>query len=442
MISASVLSVGDELLIGDTVNTNASRIGAALSQAGIHIASVRVVGDHIQSMKEAITQELEHRNILILTGGLGPTHDDVTKEVLASLFCSTMRIDERVRDHILKIFKDRNLPVFPANLEQAAVPECFQVLFNPHGTAPGLVCQVGAKLIFALPGVPYEMLWLLEKSVMPILYKTYPQLRPPIIRYLKTAGEAESVLSEEFIQDVSTYLNAGCKLAYLPGPARVMLRITAEDLGQTERTSLKEVTTSGKINGVHLADRFKIDLLERLQGLVFSEEKDETIEENLGKILKEKSLTICTAESCTGGLLINRLTDIPGSSAYVTAGYIAYSNVAKVRDLGVDEKLIEKFGAVSKEVALAMTQGALNRSSADVAVALTGIAGPGGGSKEKPVGLVWMAIQTPQEHFALELMLTKDRIMNKERSVMIAMEAVRRTLLGITRMPYGLEKKS
>lgn len=437
MIRVSILSIGDELLIGDTVNSNASRIGSVLTEAGLDVESVRVVGDDAERMREVIQEEWERSDVCVLTGGLGPTHDDLTKEVLAELFCTDMRVDERVKTHILKIFRDRDLPVYPANLAQSEVPECFQVLFNPHGTAPGMLYKEGNKRLIALPGVPHEMLWLLKNEALPVIQHSYPGIRPRVVRYVKTAGEAESVLSEQFIGDVSEYLNAGCRLAYLPGPARVILRITV-DVDEDLNININDRIEAAQ----HLADSFKEDLLSRLPGLVFSEDKDESLENSLGKLLKKNSLTICTAESCTGGGLVNRLTDVPGSSAYVKGAYVVYSNALKVQDLGVDEQLIEQYGAVSKEVVLAMASGALQRSGADVAVALSGIAGPDGGTKEKPVGLVWLGIQTPQERFALRLMLTKDRLMNKERSIMIALESLRRSMLGIDRMPYGLEKQS
>lgn len=438
MIRASILSIGDELLIGDTVNTNASRIGAVLTETGLNVDSVRVVGDDAVHMRSVVLEEWKRHDVCILTGGLGPTHDDVTKEVLAGIFCSEMRVDEQVREHIFHIFKERDLPVYPANLAQAEIPVCFKPLYNPHGTAPGLQYQSGNKWLFALPGVPHEMIWLLQEKVIPILQTAFPALNPLVVRYLKTAGEAESVLSEQFIGDVSEYLKAGCRLAFLPGPARVMLRITVDlrsVIGNTE-------SEAGNVQADQLADGFKEELTRRCSGLIFSEHKEETLEESLGKLLKQKSLKLCTAESCTGGGLINRLTDIPGSSEYVTGGYIVYSNNLKIQDLGIDQTLIEQYGAVSKEVVLAMTSGALLRSGADVAIALSGVAGPGGGTKEKPVGLVWLGIQTPEEHFALRLMLTRDRLINKERSIMIAMETLRRALLGIDRMPYGLEKQN
>lgn len=428
MASVSILSIGNELLIGDTINTNASRIGAELTDAGFIVNSVRVVGDCRNSLTRVIHEEWSRVDILLLTGGLGPTHDDLTKEVLAELFCTKMKVDERVKQHILSIFENRKLPVYPSNLAQAEIPECFEVLFNPHGTAPGMLLHKDNKVLVALPGVPYEMIYLLTKEVIPRMQKIFSNLTSRAVHYMKTAGEAESVLSEELIGDISSFLSAGCELAFLPGPARVTLRISSTN------------ADPGKANLA--VNEFRQSILGKIQGLIYSEEKDETLEQIIGKILKDKSLTLCTAESCTGGGLLNRLTDTPGSSAYVETGYVVYSNESKGRELGVDAELIEQFGAVSKEVVLAMAEGAANRSGADVAIALSGVAGPGGGTKEKPVGLVWMALKTPEELFALRLLLTQDRLINKERSIIIALETLRRTLLGIKRLPYGLEKQA
>lgn len=429
MDSISIISIGNELLIGDTINTNASHIGAELTEAGFDIQSIRVVGDHADRLKGVIRDELDRVNILLCTGGLGPTHDDITKDVLAELFCPEMRLDEHVKSHITSIFNKRGFPLYPSNLAQAEIPKCFETLFNPHGTAPGMYFEKEGKVIIALPGVPYEMKYLLQNEVIPRL-KSKTDIGSRVVRYLKTAGEAESVLSEELIGDVSEFLQKGCELAFLPGPARVTLRITTTDHkgNRSDELSL-------------LADEFKQSISERIPGLIYSEEKEESLEKCVGNILKKKSLTICTAESCTGGGIINRLTDTPGSSAYVQNGYVVYSNESKVRDLGVDEKLIKEFGAVSKEVVIAMAEGAVMHSGADVVLAISGVAGPGGGTLEKPVGLVWLGIKTPDECFALRLLLTQDRLINKERSITIALEALRRTLLGVKRLPYGLEKQ-
>ena len=424
MATASILSIGDELLIGDTVNTNASEIGARLNESGISVRSVLTLPDEEDAILEALEAGLSRNDLVVTTGGLGPTHDDVTLRTICKLFGSELVIDENVLQAIEKVFAERSLPMTPANRDQALVPEGARVLFNHHGTAPGLWMEREGAVLVVLPGVPHEMRHLLRDAVLPSLKERYPSARAAHTRYLRTAGEAESVLDGAFIGDLSEHFQKGCTLAYLPGPGRVTLRLSCRDLDP--RASMEKVGALERV------------LMERAGFCVYGEGRDTSLEQVLGNVLRERKLRICTAESCTGGALASTLTDVPGSSDYVLGGFVTYSNALKTAVLGVNPTLLETHGAVSRQVARAMAEGAATASGADVAVSLTGVAGPGGGTPEKPVGLVWLGVKTPDRAFTLKLTLTRDRLVNKRRSVMIAMETVRRTLLGIDRMPYGL----
>ena len=424
MKKAHIISIGNELLIGDTINTNAAHIGQRLTHLGITTEQIFTIPDDFSIIKKRISRSLEQADVTIVTGGLGPTHDDITKKVVAEIFDSKMVSNELVLNHIKKIFSDRGYTLSPSNIEQAQVPEVCTVLFNKQGTAPGMWFEKLGHYLAVLPGVPYEMKHLMETGVEPKLLSIYKGLNIRVTDYLKTAGIPESTLSD-LIGNLDEYTNNGVGVAYLPNPGGVTMRLSAE--GATKEMAEQKLVKLRKM------------VFDKSGDFIFARQKDKTLAEVVGSLLTEKNLTIATAESCTGGMLSNEITDVPGSSGYLLGGIVAYANSAKSQLLDIDEKLIEEFGAVSKPVALAMAKNAAKKFGADIGVSTTGIAGPGGGSDDKPVGTVWIGFFINGENFALKTVFTNNRLVNKQRTVMVALETLRRYLLGIKTYPYELK---
>lgn len=427
MKRAHIISVGNELLIGDTVNTNASRIGRILTEYGFSVDEVITISDNYQAIRRTIEWSLSHADLVISTGGLGPTHDDVTKKAVADIFKSEMVLDERVLNHIKKMFRKRGFEFSRSNKDQAMVPEACDVLFNKSGTAPGMWFVKNGSCLAVLPGVPYEMQYLMEKKVSEKIRAVFPQMRFRKVSYLKTAGVTESSLSDDVIGDLDSFITNGFEVAFLPGPGGVTLRLSV----QGESAELSEDRLINLENYI----------MQKAGVYVFGKGRDLTLAEALGNELRKQSLSISVAESCTGGHLSNDITDIPGCSDYFKGSVVAYSNEVKISRLGVPASVIEEEGAVSRETALAMAGGVARLLNSDIGISTTGIAGPGGGTEQKPVGTVWMGFRILDEHFALKALLTKDRNINKKRSSMIALETVRRTLLKIDEMPYGIKKE-
>jgi len=424
-MKAEIISIGNELLIGDTVNTNASWLGEFLTEHGVEVTAIHTVGDDLDPVMRTIRESMERSDLVICTGGLGPTHDDVTKKALQQLFDAELRVDEPTLKFIRKIFKKRNIPFSKSNYHQAEVLDNCEVLFNKQGTAPGMWFREFDSALAVLPGVPFEMKQLMKEKVLPKLAELMPDKEFRSSRYLVTAGIGESTLSDEVIGDLDRFLQNGTTVAYLPGLQGTRIRISAYGSSDEEiQSKLKP-----------LADH----IYEKAGDLVIGEGKELTLSEVLGRRLRERGLTIASAESCTGGLLASTLTDTPGSSDYVVGGVVAYSNRIKIDELAVSGGLLEKHGAVSRPVALQMARNVAQKFRSDIGISTTGIAGPDGGTEEKPVGTVWIGYWSKEKHFALKTRLTNDRLINKERSVAIALETVRRVLADMKTMPYGLE---
>lgn len=424
-MKCQIISIGNELLIGDTVNTNASWIGTFLTSHGVEVSRVHTISDDLGLLKSVIKDAMSEAELVITTGGLGPTHDDITKKAVAQLFGAKMKVDEDTLNFIKDMFQKRGLTFSKSNYTQAEVPENSEVLFNKQGTAPGMWFEEMNSRLAVLPGVPYEMKGLMKHQVLPKIEDVIQGSSKRFSRYILTAGIGESNLSDEVIGDLSDYLNDMLSVAYLPSPLGNRIRISAHG------SSAEQVKAD--------IDKVARHIHEKAAEVIVGEGKELTLSEGLGNLLRKKSLTIATAESCTGGMLSNVITDIPGCSDYMMGGMITYSNQAKMDLLSVSEQLLEDYGAVSKEVALQMAKGIADRFDADIGVSTTGIAGPGGGSEEKPVGTVWIGYWSKDRHFALKALFTNDRLINKERSVSVALEMVRRTVKNIEKMPYGLK---
>lgn len=409
-----VVTIGDELLLGETVDGNAAWLGRTLAASGIRVSARATVGDDPPAIREAAARSLERTGTVLCTGGLGPTLDDVTKPVLADLFGRPLVLDDEVLDHIRRRFETRGLPMPDINRGQAEVPEGATVFMNPRGTAPGLALEdEGGRVAILLPGVPAEMRVLVEGQVLPYLERRWPEGRRPIVhRVLRTTGIPESALAER-VDDIVRDL-PGLGVAFLPSTTGVDLRLTSWG-------ALPPGEAEAALDAA----------LERLRARVGSAVYTvgtEGLTEVVGRILRERGLTLAVAESCTGGLLGKRLTDVPGSSEYFVGGVIAYADDAKVSMLGVRPETLAATGAVSGETAREMAEGARVRLGAGAALAITGVAGPGGGTEEKPVGTVWVAAATAEGSRAEHRRFAGDRGEVRDRSAQAALELLRRTL--------------
>ncbi len=377
-MKASIITIGDEILIGQIVDTNSVSIAKHLNSAGIVVREKISIGDDREQIQQCVTRAMENFEVTIITGGLGPTKDDITKKTLAELFHSGMHYDPTVAGHVERMLTARGIDFNELNRSQAMVPDCCTVLFNVHGTAPGMWFEHDGHVVVSLPGVPFEMEHLMQDEVMPRL-KAHFSLRQIVHRTMITAGLAESMLAKR-IESWENALPPYLKLAYLPNPGAVRLRLSAYEV--EGESVAREI------------DRQFEKLRQLIPHNVIGFETA-SMQELVHEILTRRGLTLATAESCTGGTIASRFTAMPGASAYFLCGVVSYSNEAKADVLGVNPDDIARYGAVSEQVARQMAEGARRIAHADYAVATTGIAGPTGGSAEKPVGTVWIAVATP-----------------------------------------------
>lgn len=380
MIKATIITIGDEILIGQIVDTNSVSIAKRLNAAGITVEEKLSIGDDAEQIATTLKRAHTLSQIVIITGGLGPTKDDITKHTLARIFSSQLIENKAVAEHVEKMLAVRGIAFNALNRSQAMVPECCTVLFNHHGTAPGMWFEEGDHVTISLPGVPFEMEHLMEDEVMPRL-KAHYSLHANIHRTMITSGIAESMLAER-IAEWEDALPKGVKLAYLPSPNIVRLRLSTYDSedGVEARKRIDELFNQ----------LYKI-IPDNIVGY-----EDASVQQLVHQLLTERGKTLAVAESCTGGTIASRFTAMAGSSAYFLAGVVAYANEAKRDILGVNYDDIMRYGAVSEQVARQMAEGARRITRADYAIATTGIAGPTGGTTQKPVGTVWIAVATPQ----------------------------------------------
>ena len=407
MIKATIITIGDEILIGQIVDTNSVSIAKHLNKAGITVAEKLSIGDDALQIEKALKRAHTQSQIVIITGGLGPTKDDITKHTLARIFSSSLVEDVAVAQHVEAMLAQRGIAFNALNRSQALVPECCTVLFNYHGTAPGMWFDQGENVTISLPGVPFEMEHLMEDEVMPRLKARY-QLHANIHRTMITSGIAESILAER-IAGWEDALPEGVKLAYLPSPNIVRLRLSTYDSEDGEA-----------------ARRLIDSLFEQLYKIIPDNIvgfEDASVQQLVHQMLTQRGKTLAVAESCTGGVIASRFTAMAGSSAYFLAGVVAYANEAKRDVLGVSYDDIMRYGAVSEQVARQMAEGVRRVTGADYAIATTGIAGPSGGSAEKPVGTVWMAVATPRRTIAMMRNSGTDRgqIVNRASAYAIEM---------------------
>lgn len=374
-MNVTIINIGDELLIGQVVNTNASTMARMLTEAGMEVGKTVVVGDSRDDIWQAVDVAMHSSDTVLVTGGLGPTKDDITKKLLCEYFGSELVESEVALENVKRLFAVRGFELTPVNRAQALVPKCCEVLNNDVGTAPCMWFEREGKVLVSLPGVPHEMEWLMANRVIPKLKETF-KMETIINKNILTQGIGESFLSD-LIEPWELALPKCIRLAYLPVAGMTKLRLTCRISPDNQETP---------------------DIPELLQGLYkiagqyIVGEDCETLAELVHKSLTERGLTLATAESCTGGTIASQLTAQAGASAYFKGGVVAYSNEVKECALGVQHSTLEAHGAVSEETAREMAEGVRKRLGADLAIATTGIAGPDGGTKEKPVGTVWIAV--------------------------------------------------
>jgi len=410
---AEIITIGDELLIGQVVNTNQAFIAERLNAAGVRIERMTTVGDDRKAILKAFQSAWETADIVIVTGGLGPTHDDITKNALCEFFHVGLVPSPEVRNHIESLLATRNIQWSAAAEGQTLVPEQCRVLENPVGTAPGLLHESHGKLFAVLPGVPHEMRAIVEGSLVRLVKA---RTGGTVIRHktLCATGIGESLIASR-LGNIDA-ITGGASLAFLPSPFGVRLRISIE--AQDQESADTAVT--------QVEERIRAKVGKYIYGV-----DDEHLEEVVGKILKERSLTIAVAESCTGGLIADRLTNISGSSVYFERGLITYSNRSKIEMLGVPGEMLSRYGAVSREVSEAMAAGVRHMAGTDLGLSTTGIAGPTGGSPEKPVGLVWIGIADRSGTLAMKFTFGSGRMLVKQRASQAALELVRRRVMRI-----------
>lgn len=412
MRRAAIINIGDEILLGQIVNTNASWMSESLSEIGVQVVSQQVVSDGAEDIRQALDYAQERASLILLTGGLGPTKDDITKKVLVDYCGDELTFDAKLYERLQLYFKKMGREATEAHRIQCFMPDRAEQLVNKMGTAPGMLFEQGDNWIVSLPGVPYEMKYLMNEEVLPRLQKERGGLHLKRVTIL-TVGRGESQIAE-YVEDLEDALPSHIKLAYLPHLARVRLRLTAT--GSSPEKLDAELS------------EWKSAFSNRLGDLVYGYGTT-TLSQAVQNEMVEKNLTLATAESCTGGNVAREITSNPGSSAYFVGGLIPYSNSMKEKFLDVPADVIQKYGAVSEKTVRAMVSGAIQHFGVDIAVATSGIAGPGGGTPEKPVGTVWLACGNSEQIITKCLQLSKNRGLNIEYSTIWALNLIRRFLM-------------
>lgn len=413
-MQAEIITIGDEILIGQIVDTNSAWIGEQLNLNGIKLHQITSISDDEEHIYHALESLHSKTKLVLMTGGLGPTKDDITKHTLARYFKTELKFHEPTYEHVKQLFARFNVEMTETNRKQAELPESCTIITNNYGTAPGMWFERDGVVYVSMPGVPYEMKKMVSNELMPRIKKHFRT--PSIIhRTVLTQGIGESFLADKIVDWENSLPAEGIKLAYLPSPGLVRLRLSIT--GDNEADLLERVNRK----------------IKELQGLIpqyiYGYEK-EKMEEIVGRLLKEKGQTLATAESCTGGRISHLVTSVPGSSEYFMGGVVSYSYQSKEDMLGVKKTTLETYGAVSEETVLEMAQGAKERFNTDYAISASGIAGPTGGMDDKPVGTVWIAVASPQGVKAKKFTFGDNRERNIVRSSLAALNMLRKEILG------------
>ena len=405
IITATILTIGEEILYGHILDTNANFISNAFSEVGIKVVMHLSVGDIYNDILDALKIAEARSDVVVITGGLGPTNDDITKKCLSNYFKSEIKLNQKVFEDLSYYFKKRGFPFTESNQKQAYLPENALVISNEMGTAPGMWFEKDNTIFVSMPGVPHEMKYLVEKKIIPKLTVVF-QSNIIYHKLIMTAGIGESWLAEK-IEKWESSLPENISLAYLPSYGQVKLRLTAR--GEDKQFLIDEVKSY-------------TNSLQKYIGQYIYGEDGETIQEAIGKKLTSNKQTLSTVESCTGGYISHLITSVPGSSVYYKGAVIAYSNDIKESIINVRSETLQNFGAVSEETVKEMADGIRKKFKTDYAVATSGIAGPGGGTADKPVGTVWIAIAGPDGTILTKkLTILKDRISNIKYSSVTAL---------------------
>ena len=411
-MNAVLITVGDEILIGQIVDTNSAWMAQQLNLQGIKVQAIYSVSDDREDILDAIHRGFSQADLILMTGGLGPTKDDITKKTLAEYYKVGMSFHGGTWDRIQKLFERWGRNSTEAHRLQCYMPDNATLLYNRLGTAPGMWFDEGGKVLVSMPGVPFEMKAIVKDELLTRLQERFPG-KPIAHRTIQTVGEGESRIAariENFEEQLPKYI----KLAYLPSLGRVRLRLT----GTHEDEALLNSQLDEKVE----------ELKAIIPEFIFGYDKD-TLEEVVGQLLKEQGKTLATAESCTGGYVAHRITSIPGSSAYFKGSVIAYDNAVKTSQLGVSPDTLNNHGAVSEQTVIEMVKGAVKTLETDFAMAISGIAGPSGGTPEKPVGTIWLAAGNEQQIRTRKLQLGKDRMRNIEYTSGQVLNLLRQYLL-------------
>jgi len=414
-MNAHIITIGDEILIGQTLNTNAADISNKLVDIQVFVKKASIVADDEGEILDEFKNCWEKNDLIIVTGGLGPTHDDVTRQCVVKFFNTELVEDPEVLDDVKKIFEKRGRKIDKINQGQALVPKIAKSIRNLLGTAPGLYIEKDEKIFVVLPGVPAEMNYMMETFVIPHLREKIGEIKSYSLRSnLLTTGIPESLLFKR-LGNLKELLE-GAKLAFLPNQYGVKMRITVEsETEELAKNKLLEVEQK----------------IRRRVGRYIYSRTEESLEEVVARLLTERGLTISVAESCTGGNLSNLLTNVPGASKYFERGIISYGNVSKIEILNVNEDTLNEHGAVSLQVAQQMAEGSRAISGTDIGLSITGIMGPTGATTDKPVGLVYIGFCDEKVCTAKKFIFGENRIFNKQRTTQAALEMIRRYILGI-----------
>jgi nicotinamide-nucleotide amidase len=411
-MKASIITIGDELLIGQTIDTNSAWMGAELSKAGFDVYRITSIHDRREDILNALNEAAGKTDVVLITGGLGPTSDDITKQTLCEFFNTHLIINNEVLTMIEEMMVHRNFPMNEKNRQQAEVPESCRVLKNSAGTAPGMWFEKDSTIFISMPGVPHEMKHIMTEIVLPDLKERFTS-QTIIHKNIMTYGTFESKLAE-ILTDFESKLPENIRLAYLPASGIIKLRLTA--------TGSEFKTLSANI-AEQVSKLYKI-----IPEFIYGED-EESLEMAIGKLLSSLNKTVSTAESCTGGEIAHLLTSVAGSSAYYKGSIIAYDNVVKTQLLGVQDYIITKYGAVSENTVREMAVGARNMLKTDFAVATSGIAGPDGGTEEKPVGTVWIAVDSERGTVCEKRVFGNDRLTNIKRFSLASLNLLRKQII-------------
>lgn len=411
-VLAEIITIGDEILYGQIVDTNSAFLGAELGKIGIKIKQITSVSDDATHIKKALDDAYERVDVILVTGGLGPTKDDLTKTTLANYFGVSLQLDEPSLADVTEIFRRHGRAMIEVNRQQAFLPANCQPVRNVLGTAPGMWFAEKGKIMVSMPGVPYEMKRMMTDIVLPRLQQHFnlPQITHKVIQ---TVGLGESFLAEK-IADWEDQLPPNIRLAYLPNLGGVRLRLTG-------------LATNAAAD-LDAAMQQEVDKLSQIIPEYIFAYGEVSLPAAIGQLLTERNLTIATAESCTGGLLAQKLTSIPGASAYFTGGLVAYDNAVKIAQLDVPEVTIQTYGAVSEETVSVMAQNIRQKFNTAIGLATSGIAGPTGGTPEKPVGTIWLAYADAQRTVTRQLSYNRTREINVEYATVAALNLVRQNL--------------